>query len=65
MNLVSSYIYENEKTTGGVFFFLSKTEILTEDKLSYSFVHASYNAARTVSVIWGRTLFPYFTISEL
>lgn len=52
MNLVSSYIYENEKRTGGFFFFfLSKREILTEDKLSYSFVHASYNAARTVLMI--------------
>ena len=54
-----------KKQQEGFFFFLSKTEILTEDKLSYSFVHASYNAARMVSVIWGRTLFPYFTISEL
>ena len=59
------YLWKWKKQQEGFFSFLSKTEILTEDKLSYSFVHASYNAARMVSVIWGRTLFPYFTISEL
>lgn len=47
------------------FFFLSKKEVLTEDKLSCSFAHASYNAAHTVSVIWGHVLFPYCPISEL
>lgn len=47
------------------FFFLSKKEVLTGDKLSCSFTHASYNAAHMVSVILGHVLFPYCTISEL